>query len=137
MSCSMSEAWFQYRSGGFWVSSYLLKFPGVRSSPVFSSFGVQPSASGFWSFSYSSLKTSPSIQYEDKTPNLMMKQFSTARNTQRDSWSYIQRRRGRREIEVIGRRGGRVKRGKSNQASNQIPKCSPQPGTLREIHRVM
>ena len=39
-----------------------IMFPGVRSSLVFSGFGLKPSASGFQSYSYSSLKTSPSIQ---------------------------------------------------------------------------
>ena len=32
-------------------------FPGIRSSLMFSSFGVKPPASGFQSYSYSSLKT--------------------------------------------------------------------------------
>ena len=31
---------------------------------------------------------------------------------------------------------GRIKRGKSSLASNQIPMCSPQPGTPREAHGV-
>ena len=44
-------------------SSCLLMFPGIRSSLVFSSFGFKPPASGFQSYSYSSLKTSPSIQH--------------------------------------------------------------------------
>ena len=48
----------------------------------------------------------------------------------------MEKRRGRREIEVTRRRRGGVKRGKSNLASNQFPECSPQPGTPREIHRV-
>ena len=47
----------------------------------------------------------------------------------------MQKRRGRRDIEVIRRRGG-VKRGETKLASNQFPKCSPQPRTPREIHRV-
>ena len=72
---------------------------------------------------------------DDKTSRLMMKSFSTVRDTQRGSQSYIEKRRGRREIEVARRRGG-VKRGKSNLASNQFPKCSPQPRTPRQIHRV-
>ena len=38
-----------------------------------------------------------------------MKQFSTARNTQRDSQSYTEKKRGRREIQVTRRRKGRVK----------------------------
>ena len=41
----------------------LLMFPGVRSSLVFSSFRVKSPASGFQSFSYRILKTSPSIQH--------------------------------------------------------------------------
>jgi len=40
--------------------------------------------------------------------------FSTARNTQRDSQSYIEKRRGREEIEVTWERKGRIKRGESN-----------------------
>ena len=66
-----------------------------------------------------------------------MKQFYTARNTQRDSQSYIEKKRGRREIEVTRRRKGRVKRGENNLAINLIPKCSPQPRKPREVHRVM
>ena len=42
------------------MSSYRLMFPGVRSSLMFSGFGLKPPASGFQSYSYSSLKTSPS-----------------------------------------------------------------------------
>ena len=44
------------------MSSCLLMFPGVMSFLVFSSFIFKPPASGFQSYSYSSLKTSPSIQ---------------------------------------------------------------------------
>ena len=39
-------------------------FPGVRSSLVFSGFGLMPPASGFQSYSYSSLKTYPSIIHD-------------------------------------------------------------------------
>ena len=73
---------------------------------------------------------------DDKTSRLMLKQFSTVRDTQRGSQSYMEKRRGSREIEVTRRRGGGVKRRESNLASNQFPKCSPQSGTPREIHRV-
>ena len=66
----------------------------------------------------------------------MVKQFSTVRDTQRGSQSYMEKRRGSREIEVTRRRRGGVKRGESNLASNQFPKCSPQSGTLKEVHRV-
>jgi len=36
----------------------------------------------------------------DKTSRLKMKSFSTVRDTQRGSPSYMEKRRGRREIEV-------------------------------------
>jgi len=45
-------------------------------------------------------------------------------------------RRGRKEIEVTRRRREGVKRRETDLASNQFPKCSPQPGIPKEIHRV-
>ena len=66
----------------------------------------------------------------------MEKRFSTMRNTQRGSLSYMEKRRGRREIEVTRRRRGGIKRGESNLASNQISVCSPQPGKPREVQGV-
>ena len=48
----------------------------------------------------------------------------------------MEKRRGRREIEVTRKRRGGVKRGETNLASNKFPKCSPQPGTPREIYRI-
>ena len=41
----LDGAWFQCRCGGFWMSSYGLMFPGVKSSLVFSGFGLKPPAS--------------------------------------------------------------------------------------------
>ena len=73
---------------------------------------------------------------DDKTSRLMMKRFSTVRDTQRGSQNYMEKRRGRREIEVTGRRRGGIKRGESSLAGNQFPICSPQSGTLREVHGV-
>ena len=61
-----------------------------------------------------------------------MKRFSTVRDTQRGSQSYIEKRRGRKEIEVTRRRRGGIKREEHNLASNQFPKFSPQPGTQRD-----
>ena len=60
---------------------------------------------------------------DDKTPRLMVKQFFTVRDTQRDSQSYMEKRRRRQEIEVTRRRRGGVKSGETNLASNQFPKC--------------
>ena len=73
-----------------------------------------------------------SYSTDDKTFRLMVKRFSTERDTQ----SYMEKRRGRREIEVTRRRRGGIKRVERNLASNQFPVCSPQSGTLREVHRV-
>ena len=73
---------------------------------------------------------------EAKTPRLMVTQLSTFRNTQKDSQSYIEKRRGRKEIEVTRRRRGAIKRGKTSLARNKFPKCSPQPRIPGEIHRV-
>ena len=42
----------------------------------------------------------------DKTSKLKIKSFSTVRDTQRGSQSYMGKRRGRREIEVPRRRQG-------------------------------
>ena len=72
----------------------------------------------------------------DKTCRLMMKQFSIARDTQRGPQGYMEKRRGRSKIEVTRRRRGGVKRGETSLAISQFPKCSPQPGTPSEIHRV-
>ena len=73
---------------------------------------------------------------DDKTSRLMVKRFCTVRDTQRGSQSYMEKRRRKREIKVIRRRRVGIKRGESNLASNQIPMCSPQPGTPREVHGV-
>jgi len=73
---------------------------------------------------------------DDKPSRLMVKRFTTVQDTQSVSQSYIEKRKGRREIQVTRRRREGFKRGQAIVASNQFPKCSPQPGTLREIHRV-
>ena len=72
----------------------------------------------------------------DKTSRLMVERFSTVRDTQRGSQSYIKKRRGRREIEVTRRRREGIKRSKSKPASNKFPICCLQSGTLREVHGV-
>ena len=71
----------------------------------------------------------------DKISMLMVKRFSTVRDTQRGSQSYMEERRGRKEMEVTRRRRGGIKRGERNLASNQIPMYPSQPETPREVHR--
>ena len=51
--------------------------------------------------------------------------LSTVWNTQRGSWSSIEKRR--KEIEVTKRKGGGVKKREINLACDQFPKCSPSP----------
>ena len=68
MSCSetywlLGGDWFQCRYGGLGMVSYYLMFCVVRSFLVFSGFGLKSPASGFQSYSSSSLKTSPTIQH--------------------------------------------------------------------------
>ena len=58
-----------------------------------------------------------------------MKSFSTVRDSWRGSQSYMEKRRGRREIDVTRRRRGGIKKGERKLASNQFPMCSPQSGT--------
>ena len=65
-----------------------------------------------------------------------MKRFSTVRDTQRGSQSYMEKRRGRREIEVTRRRRGGIKRGESNLASNQCTLHSLEHSErFMELHR--
>ena len=68
MSCSetywlLGGGWFQCRYGGFWMISYYLIFLVVRSSLMFSGFGLKSLASGFQCYSSSSLKASATIQH--------------------------------------------------------------------------
>ena len=49
-----------------------------------------------------------------------MKGLSTVRDTQRGTQSYMEKRRGRREIEVTRRRRGGTKRGERKLASNHL-----------------
>ena len=56
---------------------------------------------------------------DNKTSRLMVKRFSTVRDTQRGSQSYMKKRRGRKEIEVSRRRkrGIQEERDRSRQYS--------------------
>ena len=63
---------------------------------------------------------------DDKTSRLKMKSFSTMRDTQRGSQSYMEKRRARRELEVTQMRWGGINRGESRLASNHFLMCTPQ-----------
>ena len=51
---------------------------------------------------------------------------------QRCSWSYTEKRRGRKETEVARRIKGGIKRRETDPSSNQFPKCSPLSRTQRD-----
>ena len=72
----------------------------------------------------------------DKKSRLKMISFSTVRDTQKGSQSYMEKTRGRREREVTRRRRGEIKRGERKLASNQFLMCSPQSGPLRDVHGI-
>ncbi|XP_070323281.1 GATA-type zinc finger protein 1-like [Odocoileus virginianus] len=77
----------------------------------------------------------------------MVKRFSTVRDTQRGSQSYMKKKKGSREIEVTRRRRGGIKSGESSLASpsssgdqvigqRTLPKCSAShrlPGPRRSV----
>ena len=69
---------------------------------MFSGFGLKPPASGLI-FSLILIVASRLLHLystNDKTSRLKMKSFSTVRDTQRGSQSCMEKRRGRRELEV-------------------------------------
>ena len=58
------------------------------------------------------------------------------RNIWRGIQSYMEKGRGKREVEVPRKRRGGIKRGESELASNHFLICSPQSGPLRDIHGI-
>ena len=74
---------------------------------------------------------------DNKTSRLMVKRFSTVRDNQRGSQSYMKNRRGRKEIEVSRRRkrGTQEERDRSTQLS--IPKVFSVAQITRKIHRIV
>ena len=66
----------------------------------------------------------------------MVKRFSTTRDSQRGSQSYMKKRRGRREIEMSRRRkrGTQEERERSTQLS--VPKVFSVAQTPTKIHRI-
>ena len=93
------------------MSSCQLMFPGLRSFLV-----SQVLDLSLLPLVFSLVLTGDSrllypYSTDDKISRLMVKRFSTVRDTQRGSQSYMEKRRGRREIEVTRRRRGGIKRG--------------------------
>ena len=75
-------------------------FLGVRSSLVFSRFGLSLLLLVFGIIFTVATRLVHLYSTIDKTSRLKMKSFSTVRDTQRGSQSYMEKRRGRRELEV-------------------------------------
>ena len=75
-------------------------FPGVRSSLEFSGLVLKPPALVFSLIFTVASRLLYLYSTDDKTSRLKMKSFSTVRDTQRVSHSYMEKRRGMRETEV-------------------------------------
>ena len=58
---------------------------------------------------------------------------STVWTAQRCSWSYTEKKRGRKETEVARRIKRGIKRRETDPASNQFPKCPPPSGIHRDL----
>ena len=139
MSCCatywlLGGGWFQCKYGGFWMVSYYLMFHVVRSFLVFSVLGLSVLP---LDFSFILLVVSRLLQLystDNKTSRLMVKRFSTVRDTQRGSQSYMKKRRGRREIEMSKRRkrGTHEERDRSMQFS--VPRVFSVDQTPTKIH---
>ena len=72
-------------------------FHGIRSSLVVQSPGVESPVSGIQAWPLTVVRLHRPHSTEDKTPALMVKQLSTAKDTQRDSHTYTEKRRGKKE----------------------------------------
>ena len=75
----------------------------------------------------------------EKETNPASNQFlrcSPSSGTHRDSQSWVEKRRGRKETEVAKRIKGGIKRRETDPACNHFPKSSPLSRTHKEIHRV-
>ena len=65
-----------------------------------------------------------------------MKRFSTVRDTQRGSQSYMKNRRGRREIEVSRRRERGTQEERDRSTPLSVPSVFSVAQTPTEIHRI-
>ena len=82
---------------------------------MFSGFGLKPPTSGFSLILTVASRLLHLYSTNDKTSRLMMRSFSTVRDTRRGTQSYMEERRGRREIKVTP--GGEEGESKAARAS--------------------
>ena len=87
---------------------------------MFSGFGLKPLASGFQSILPVASRLLPPYSTDNKTSRLMVKRFSTVRDTQRGSQSYM-KRRGRKAIEVSRRRKGGIQERRDRYRLYSVP----------------
>ena len=73
---------------------------------------------------------------DNKTSRLMVKRFSTVRDTERGSQSYMKKRRGRREIEMSRRRKGGTQEERDRSTQLSVPRVFSVAQTPTKIHRV-
>ena len=73
---------------------------------------------------------------DNKTSRLMVKRFSTMRDTQRVSESYMKKRRGRREIEMSRRRKGGTQEERDRSTQLPVPRVFSASQTPTKIHRI-
>ena len=94
-------------------------FPVVRSSLVFQVLGLSLLPLDFSLILPVASRLLHSYSTDNKTSRLMVKGFSTMRDTQRGSQSHMKKRRGRKEIEMSRRRkrGTQEERERSTQYS--------------------
>ena len=85
------------------MGSFRLMFPEVRSSQVFE-LSLPPLV--FHLILIVASRILHLYNTNDKTSRLMRKSFSTVRDTQRGSQSYMEKRKGRREIDTIRNKEG-------------------------------
>ena len=119
------------------MSSCQLMFLGVRSS-LESGFGLKPLLSVIGLIFTVVSKLLLLYSTIDRTSTLKMKSFSTVRVIQRGSQRYMEKRGGRRELEVTQMRWGGINSGESGQASSHFLMCTPQldrSEMLMELYR--
>ena len=99
------------------MSSCWLMFPEARRFLVFSSSGFKPPASGFSLILRVASRLLHPYSTDGKTSRLMVKRFSTVRDSQRGSQSCMEKRRRRRgdRGDQEEKRGNEKRREKSSQ----------------------
>ena len=127
--------WVQCKYGGFWMVSFYLMFHVVRSFLCSQVLGLSLLLLDFSFILPVVSRLLELYSTDNKTSRLMVKRFSTVRDTQRGSQSYM-KRRGRKEIEVGRRRerGTQEERDRSTQLS--VLKVFSVAQTPTKIHRI-